>query len=203
MKSNRFAQVISILIIVFTVYYSFSSLMPSFKNEKALNEHEFSNTKALAHLKKISEKPHYTGSDEHTVVRNYLAQELAKLNLTVEIQEQVAVNKKWRAATNTKNILARIKGTEEGKALLLLSHYDSNPHSSLGASDAGSGVVVILEGIRAFLEKNPTPKNDIIICIYGFRFYPKFPIPNLHLLHGVLSKTHQMRRSKRYLCLLL
>ncbi|MGV8946858.1 MAG: M28 family peptidase, partial [Lutibacter sp.] len=72
---------------------------------------------------------------------------------------------KWRAATNTKNILARIKGSEKGKALLLLSHYDSNPHSSLGASDAGSGVVVILEGIRAFLAQKEIPKNDIIICI--------------------------------------
>jgi hypothetical protein len=35
----------------------------------------------------------------------------------------------------------------------------------LGASDAGSGVVVILEGIRAYLAKKEIPKNDIIICI--------------------------------------
>ena len=96
---------------------------------------------------------------------NYLVNEFKKLGLEVEIQEQVAINKKWRAAANTKNIVAKIKGTEKGKALLLLSHYDSNPHSSLGASDAGSGVVVILEGVRAFLANNKPPKNDIIICI--------------------------------------
>ena len=48
---------------------------------------------------------------------------------------------------------------------MLLSHYDSSPHSSLGASDAGSGVVTILEGIRVFLAKNKQPKNDIIILI--------------------------------------
>ena len=48
---------------------------------------------------------------------------------------------------------------------MLLTHYDSNPHSSLGASDAGSGVVTILEGVRAFLAKNKQPKNDIIILI--------------------------------------
>jgi len=46
-----------------------------------------------------------------------------------------------------------------------MSHYDSSPHSSLGASDAGSGVATILEGIRAYLASNKTPKNDIIICI--------------------------------------
>src|SRR5690606_24910060 len=49
------------------------------------------------------------------------------------------------------------------KALLLLAHYDSNPHSSLGASDDGSGVATILEGVRAFLSQGKVPKNDIII----------------------------------------
>ena len=48
---------------------------------------------------------------------------------------------------------------------MLLTHYDANPHSSLGASDAGSGVVTILEGIRAFLATKQQPKNDIIILI--------------------------------------
>ncbi|MEX1384509.1 M28 family peptidase [Lutibacter sp.] len=165
MISKRYSQVISILVIVCAVYFSFSSLMPTFNKQTVLSETAFSNKNALTHLKKISEKPHYTGSAEHIVVRNYLVNEFEKLGLTVEIQEQVAVNKKWRAATNTKNILTRIKGSENGKALLLLSHYDSNPHSSLGASDAGSGVVVVLEGIRAFLAENKIPKNDIIICI--------------------------------------
>jgi len=33
----------------------------------------------------------------------------------------------------------------------------------LGASDAASGVTTILESIRAFLAKNKTPKNDIIV----------------------------------------
>ena len=62
--------------------------------------------------------------------------------------------KSWNAGANTQNILARIKGTDNGKALLLLTHYDSQPHSSLGASDAGSGVVTILEGLRAYLVNN-------------------------------------------------
>ncbi|MDO9138294.1 MAG: M28 family peptidase, partial [Lutibacter sp.] len=139
--------------------------MPSSKIEKTSSLSEFSAEKALLQLKEITKEPHFTGSPEHETVRNYLVSELEKLGLQVEIQEQMAVNKKWRAATNNKNILARIKGSGNGKALLLLSHYDSNPHSSLGASDAGSGVVVILEGVRAFLAKKEIPKNDIIICI--------------------------------------
>ena len=162
---KKYSKAVSVLIVVATIYFSFYALMPKVVTETNLPETQFSTQRALVHLKEITKKPHYTGSVEHTVVRNYLVKEFEKLGLTVEIQEQVAVNKKWRAATNTKNILARIKGSENGKALLLLSHYDSNPHSSLGASDAGSGVVIILEGIRAFLTENKTPKNDIIICI--------------------------------------
>ena len=164
MKKNKFPQVVSILILIAAIYYSFTSIMPSQKSETNATT-EFSTANALHHLKEITKKPHYTGSEEHIVVRNYIVAELEKLGLHVEIQEQIAVNKKWRAATNNRNILTRIKGTENGKALLLLSHYDSNPHSALGASDAGSGVVAILEGVRAFLAKNKQPKNDVIICI--------------------------------------
>ena len=87
------------------------------------------------------------------------------MGFETEIQTQTAINKKWFAATTAENIIAKLKGTGSEKALLLLTHYDSNPHSSLGASDAGSGVVTILEGLRAFLAKNETPKNDLIILI--------------------------------------
>ncbi len=61
--------------------------------------------------------------------------------------------------------MARIKGTNSSsKALLLLSHYDSAPHSySNGASDDASGVATILEGVRAFLYSKKQHKNDIII----------------------------------------
>lgn len=165
MIPKKYHQIVSLFVIGLTIFYSFYSLSPSAKIEKTSSLTEFSADKALVQLKEITKKPHFTGSPEHEVVRNYLVSELEKLGLQVEIQEQMAVNKKWRAATNNKNILARIKGSGNGKALLLLSHYDSNPHSSLGASDAGSGVVVILEGIRAFLAKKEIPKNDIIICI--------------------------------------
>ena len=165
MISKKHYQTVSLLLIIISIFYGFYSLTPSAKVEKTSSLTEFSADKALLQLKEITKKPHFSGSPEHNVVKNYLVSELEKLGLQVEIQEQMAVNQKWRAATNTKNILARIKGSGNGKALLLLSHYDSNPHSSLGASDAGSGVVVILEGIRAFLAKKEIPKNDIIICI--------------------------------------
>lgn len=162
MKSSR--NYLAVLIIILTVYWSFNDIIPSVtSSKKEISATEFSIDNALYHLKNISQKPHHTGSEEHKKVQDYLVKELKKLNLEPEIQYQTAINKKWRAATTTENIITRIKGTENGKALLLLTHYDSNPHSSLGASDAGSGVVTILEGIRAYLAANKAPKNDIII----------------------------------------
>lgn len=162
---KKYHQVISLLLIITSVVYSFYALKPSENIEYTSNLSQFSYEKALDHLHNITNKPHFPGVEEHTIVREYLVSELKKIGLQVEIQEQLAINKKWKSAVNVKNIIAKIKGSNSGKALLLLTHYDSNPHSSLGASDAGSGVVVILEGVRAFLAKNKTPKNDIIICI--------------------------------------
>ncbi|CAM1339088.1 M20/M25/M40 family metallo-hydrolase [Tenacibaculum aestuarii] len=162
MKTSR--NYLAVIIIILTVYWSFSDMIPSVSSsKKEIKTADFSVDNALYHLKNISQKPHHTGTEEHKIVQEYLVQELKKLGLNPEVQYQTAINKKWRAATTTENILARIKGSDSNKALLLLSHYDSNPHSSLGASDAGSGVVTILEGVRAYLAANKTPKNDIII----------------------------------------
>jgi hypothetical protein len=162
---KKISTLVAFLIIFGVIYWSFSAMKPSKKTQKVISKTEFSVDNALYHLKNITKKKHHVGSIEHTFVRDYIVNELIKLKLNPEIQIQPAINKDWRAGTTAENILVRIKGTENGKALLLLSHYDSNLHSSLGASDAGSGVVTILEGIRAFLAKNIQPKNDIIILI--------------------------------------
>ncbi|MEN8187790.1 MAG: M28 family peptidase [Bacteroidota bacterium] len=164
LKTNYTPAALFIIIVV-AIYISFSTLMPGKITNLNTPKTEFSTERALIHLKEITKKPHYVGTEDHNEVRNYIITELEKLGLTVNVQTQIAFNRKWRAGTNTKNILARIKGTESGKALMLLTHYDSAVHSSYGASDAGSGVVTILEGIRAYLASNPKPKNDIIILI--------------------------------------
>ena len=154
---------ISVTILILVFFWSYSDLIPSTKTNNSNDlETEFSIDNALFHLKEISKEPHYTGSENHLIVQTYIVNELIKMGLSPEVKNQVSISK-WRSSTNTANIIASIKGYEKGKSLLLLSHYDSRHHSSLGASDAGSGVVTILEGIRAFLAKNKKPKNDIHI----------------------------------------
>jgi len=162
---KRVSSILSVLIILGVISWSFSDLKPALPKEKSTLKTDFSLDNALFHLKNISEKAHFVGSENHKKVQDYIVAELQKMGLKTEIQTQTAINKKWIAGTTAENILARIKGSEDGKALLLLTHYDSNPHSSVGASDAGSGIVTILEGLRAYLAKNEMPKNDIIILI--------------------------------------
>ena len=48
---------------------------------------------------------------------------------------------------------------------MLLSHYDSSPHSSFGASDDASGVATILEGIRNIRASDIELNNDIVIML--------------------------------------
>lgn len=161
---KKYSSLLSIFIICLAAFWGFYDLKPSYV-PSADSKTDFSIENALRHLEVISNKVHHVGTEEHKNVQNYIVDELKKLGLNPTIQTQSVVNKKWFAGTTSENIIARIEGSENGKALMLLSHYDSNPHSSLGASDAGSGVVTILEGIRAFLAENKTPKNDIIILI--------------------------------------
>ena len=155
-------KAIALLLIIFAIYWSFYALIPHQISGMETPKSEFSTERALVHLKEISKEPHFVGTNNHETVRNYIIKELQALGLETEVQEGSTLTD-WGTFVKPKNILARIKGSDNSKALLLLSHYDSNPHSSLGASDAGSGVVMILEGLRAFLSDQKNQKNDIII----------------------------------------
>src|SRR5207237_10920349 len=58
------------------------------------------------------------------------------------------------------NVSARLHGRQPGRALLLVAHYDSAPVSP-GAADDGSGVVALLESLRA-LAAGPPLEHDVI-----------------------------------------
>ena len=161
MKSLQF--VASFLLIVDLVYYSFFSLMPQKGSPSSIAETKFSTERALISLKEITKAPHYIGTKEHARVRNYLIGQLEELGLETQVQEGFVINQKWKSLDKPKNIIAQIKGSENGKSLLLLSHYDSALTPSYGASDAGSGVVTILETLRAYKASGKKPKNDIIV----------------------------------------
>lgn len=160
----KFSRTIALLLIALAVWWSYKALMPAYNNEPSLPLNEFSVDRALDHVKQLSNQPHAVGFQGHDKAQAYIIAELKEMGLETNTQEGYTAGD-WGNLSKATNIMARIKGTEEGKALLLLSHYDSSPHSSLGASDAASGVATILEGIRAFMAENKASKNDIIILI--------------------------------------
>ncbi len=162
MKKN-FSAALALLSFSAIVGFFYLSLMPWSVAEDRIPLSEFSNKRALRHIKAISQKPHYAGSENHNRVAHYLVSELQKLGLKTEYQEGYTLTD-WGNLVKSKNIIARISGANKGKTLVLLSHYDSAPHTkSFGAADAGSGVATILEGVRTFLYNGNQHKNDIII----------------------------------------
>jgi hypothetical protein len=152
------------------IFGIFFFMMPQNYDKTEAPLSEFSTKRALATVKEISKKPHFVGSKNHENIANYLQKELQNLGLETSLQEGFTMTAKG-TLVKSKNIIAKIKSTSTAhgvtkntKALLLLSHYDSAPHSySKGASDDASGVATILESVRAFLHNKTPHKNDIIL----------------------------------------
>ncbi len=166
-KSTNYINLISVIILI---YLAFIPLKPSSSNEMTIVSNSFSMALATEHIKNISKEPHATGTAAHKRVQQYIIRQLQNLDLAVKIQKNPIANTNpkshYKNATfaDVENIFTKIEGTDKSrKALLLMSHYDSVANASHGAADAGTGVAVILEGVRAYLSENNPPKNDIII----------------------------------------
>ena len=163
MKTN-YAAILSFLLLLGLVYFSFYTHKPQSVSDAETPETEFSTARALVYVDSISQEAHAVGMPAHQSVQDYIVRTLEAMNLEVEIQSDFAYKPGWGALSRAENIITKIPGTGNGQTLLLMSHYDSAPHTaSHGASDAGSGVAAILESIRAYRAKGEKAKNDIII----------------------------------------
>jgi hypothetical protein len=111
---------------------------------------EFSAGRAMEHLRVIAGRPHPSGSAEAAEVRGYLLSQLGALGLHAEVQQTKVVS----------NVVARLTGSGGGRAVLLVGHYDTVPHSP-GAGDDGLAVAAMLETLRA-LKAGPPPRGDVI-----------------------------------------
>jgi hypothetical protein len=121
----------------------------------------FSASRALQHLSVIAAQPHPSGSAAQDGVRDYLMRELKAAGLEPQIQHSFLFRPSQGApSTGIQNVLARLKGTGNGRAVLLVAHYDSRKESS-GASDDGAAVATLLEALRTLKAGEPL-KNDVI-----------------------------------------
>src|SRR5918994_6129380 len=128
-------------------------------------ETAFSGERAMVHLDVIAAESRAIGMPGHDAARDYLVDQLALLGLDPQLQTTTAVMRFEGAdAFNTgtvTNVIARIPGTESTGAIALNAHYDGGD-TGPAASDNGSGVVTVLETVRALLA-GPAFANDVII----------------------------------------
>ena len=122
---KKYTRLLSAIILVSSIYVGFSSVIPSVNENEDSSLNGFSMENALRHLKQISKEPHFTGSIGHKKVRDYIVLELERMGLDVMIQEQMAMGPKHRSTVKTKNILAKIKGSEKGNGVEFHSHRNS------------------------------------------------------------------------------
>jgi hypothetical protein len=165
-QTSQIAGLVMLIILALaTVFFVTQDLKPAAVAETApATEH--SSDRAMHHLRRIARLPHPIGSAEHRLVRDYLLTTLAELGVEVELQEAVV----WRprrqgfaVAASVDNVVARIRGTGDGTAILLDAHYDSVPLCA-GAADDGAAVAMLLETVRA-LQAGPPLRNDVIVLL--------------------------------------
>ena len=125
----------------------------------------FSSARAMSMLVEVARRPHPTGSPEHARVREYVVDRLRSLGLEPEVHTTTSVIQRGAAArvATVRNVMARVPGTRSSGAILITAHYDSRELSP-GAGDDGSGVVAILEAVRALRAGAPV-RNDVIVLI--------------------------------------
>lgn len=126
---------------------------------------QFSAERAMVHVQSIAGSPHPIGSANNVAVRNYLVSQLSSLGTQPQVFSAVGVHTSSSnlVVANVNDVLARIPGTANSRAVLLMAHYDSVNHAP-GAADDGASVAAILETIRA-IKAGPPLKNDLIVLL--------------------------------------
>lgn len=105
--------------------------------------------------------PRPAGSAADLAGRKAIEAELTRLGIPFEEVPGEACNARRFCARIT-NLVARIEGSEPGKAVMVTSHQDSVP-AGPGMSDDGAGVDAALEVARA-LEAGPPPRHSVVLA---------------------------------------
>ncbi len=156
--ATPFMSLLTCALLALSAFVAVYALQPPSPAPATAPESDFSALRAFRHTLATAQVPHPGGSPANDAVREYLVKELKAMGVETEVQ--VARRVDGATAIETKNVLARIRGTANTKAFAIAAHYDSVPYGP-GATDDGVGVVAMLETARA-VKAGPPLKNDII-----------------------------------------
>ncbi|HEV2652401.1 MAG TPA: M20/M25/M40 family metallo-hydrolase [Rhizomicrobium sp.] len=130
---------------------------------------DFSAARANATLGRLlgPEVPHPVSSDANKAVRDRIRKEFATLGVKTSIYRGLGCNGRaeygFFACGTTEDILADV-APGQGKAVVLLAHYDSVP-AGPGAADDQSGVATILETVRALQARGMKTIHPVLAVI--------------------------------------
>jgi hypothetical protein len=143
---------------------------PHWQNYAAKGQSEFSEVRANAALGRIlgpKEMPDTPGTANNAAVRARILKEFAAIGVKATTYTAFTCNA-WRGfsyiacATVTDIIADVVPG--QGKAIVMMAHYDSVP-AGPGASDDKSSVATILETARALKARGTASKHPVIALI--------------------------------------
>jgi hypothetical protein len=130
----------------------------------------FSAGRAMADDRVIARVPHPIGSAANAAVRDYLLRRMSALGLSPQVQRTSSFyGKDGGHPTLTGGRVENLVGVLPGRdpslpALALMAHYDSVP-ASPGAADDATGVITILETVRAIEADGRQPLRDIMVIL--------------------------------------
>ncbi len=156
---NLFFLVLALLVCFLSVFLlSPRSVLPEKSNPAG-----FSAKRAAQYFPRVASRPHMVGTVEHAAVRDSIVAFCNGFQLETVVDTAFAVRPVYGSlvGARTMNISARLPGSEEGKAVYVTAHYDTQPNTP-GAADDGSGVVAMMECIRALKANKTTLRNDVV-----------------------------------------
>lgn len=158
-------RLVTVAFLVLIAAAGMSSLKPPPTKPATAPATEFSAERAMPHIEVIAREPHPMGSPANDTVRDYLVGRLEAMGLRPDVQpatvpDYFGINQNAETVT-LHNVMSRLPGTQSGKAIALVGHYDSVP-AAPGACDDGCAVAAILETARALLA-GPQLRNDVIL----------------------------------------
>ena len=184
---------LAIVLFSWVIFYglSFASYQPLAPSTNEPSPGEFSMASAEKYLRTLVGDgiPHPAGSEHNDVVRDRVILALESMGYDVTVQSgEVGISsylqkRSGRSTVDLDNVFAIRKGSNPGKAIALVTHYDSHP-AGPGASDDGVGTAALLEIARIF--STETPQRDIAFLItdgeefglLGARLFQSHPFIN-------------------------